>query len=486
MTSEKNVPGTTPAPKGTPVSTPDPYETQSTYDAEIPVNLRSQRLRRQPAPAPEPIESTEADPVLDETDTEALDEVDAGYADPYAVGQDALAANEEPAPLAEVGYAGRRFEREGNDIDNSPATWGWRGRVNAAAGMKMAPKPDSAEVRFRQSVTRIQQTLPGCMVVSVISLKGDAGKTSTTLTLANTFGSHRHGVVAWDANQSTGTLGDRAANPTDPDVGPWDVLENARDLTSAGAVSGALGRFLRLQPTHDEVLGADTSTSRDHGIGWDECAAIMAVLRRHRDLIFIDTGNEPVAANWQWAVQHSNLLVVPLPLRLDMTKMALRMFKGIIARGFGHLVSSAIVLTVVTPGSDPTLEPELVEGLARLGLPEENVIRVPYEPSFATGERIVYDRLLPSTIEAYTNVAAEIADALAASVYGRAAEYADPYTPEQIQRPPEVIRRTARPEPVAQYEDRYAEYEPESRPNPRPLRPRPVTPPPPRSRGRLD
>ncbi len=83
-----------------------------------------------------------------------------------------------------------------------------------------------------------------------------------------------------------------------------------------------------------------------------------------------------------------------------MTKMALRMFKGgIIARGFGHLVSSAIVLTVVTPGSDPTLEPELVEGLARLGLPEENVIRVPYEPSFATGERIVYDRLLPSTIE---------------------------------------------------------------------------------------
>lgn len=485
MTSEKNVPGTTPSPKGTPVSAPDPYdEHQDTYTTEKAVDLRGQRLRRQSRPAAEtaPIETPEPAPQIESAtesgDTELVDE-SAGYDDPYAVGQDALAENDEP----EFDY---RFERETSEVDDSPATWGWRGRVNAAVGMKMAPKPDSAEVRFRQSVTRVQQPLPGCMVVSVISLKGDAGKTSTTLTLANTFGSHRHGVVAWDANQSTGTLGDRAANPTDPDVGPWDVLENARDLTSAGAVSGALGRFLRLQPTHDEVLGADTSTSRDHGIGWDECAAIMAVLRRHRDLIFIDTGNEPVAANWQWAVQHSNLLVVPLPLRLDMTKMALRMFKGIIARGFGHLVSSAIVLTVVTPGSDPTLEPELVEGLARLGLPEENVIRVPYEPSFATGERIVYDRLLPSTIEAYTNVAAEIADALAASVYGRAAEYADPYTPEQIQRPPEVIRRTARPEPVAQYEDRYAEYEPEPRPNPRPLRPRPVTPPHPRSRGRLD
>ncbi|MFI5436174.1 hypothetical protein ACHMZP_30715 [Rhodococcus baikonurensis] len=210
------------------MSTPDPYEAQSNYDAEIPVNLRSQRLRRQPVPDPEPApsESVEPDPVVDEADTEAFDEVEAGYADPYAVGQDALAANEEPAPLAEVGYAGRRFEREGNDIDNSPATWGWRGRVNAAAGMKMAPKPDSAEVRFRQSITRIQQTLPGCMVVSVISLKGDAGKTSTTIALANTFGRHRgHGVVAWDANESTGSLGDRAARTTDPELGPWDVLE---------------------------------------------------------------------------------------------------------------------------------------------------------------------------------------------------------------------------------------------------------------------
>ncbi|MET3960055.1 MinD-like ATPase involved in chromosome partitioning or flagellar assembly [Rhodococcus sp. OAS809] len=457
MTSEKNVPGTTPAPKGTPVSTPDPYETQSSYDAEIPVNLRSQRLRRQPAPAPEPAptESAEPHPVVDETDTEAFDEVEAGYADPYAVGQDALAANEEPAPLAEVGYAGRRFEREGNDIDNSPATWGWRGRVNAAAGMKMAPKPDSAEVRFRQSVTRIQQTLPGCMVVSVISLKGDAGKTSTTIALANTFGRHRgHGVVAWDANESTGSLGDRAARTTDPELGPWDVLENAHALASSDAVSGELGRYLRLQPTHDEVLAADISTTRDRGIGWDECAAIMAVLRRHRNLIFVDTGNNPVAPNWLWAVQHSNLLVVPLPLRRDMAKMALQMLEGIADRGYGHLVRSAIILTVVTPGSDPSLEADIEEEFGRLGV--TNIIRVPYEPSFATGERIVYDRLLPSTTEAYTNVAAEIADSLAASAIGRAAEYADAYAPEQIRRPPEAPRRAPAPRVAA-----YREFDPE-------------------------
>jgi MinD-like ATPase involved in chromosome partitioning or flagellar assembly len=441
------------------VSTPNPYaEHQDNYDAEQTVNLRSQRLRRQPPPETEPTETEPAD----ETDTATLDEVDSGYADPYAVGQDALAANEEPAPIAPTGYVGRRFEREDNEIDNGPATWGWRGRVNAAAGMKMAPKPGSAEVRFRESVTRVQQSLPGCMVVSVISLKGDAGKTSTTVALANTFGRHRgRGVVAWDANESTGTLGDRAARTTDRELGPWDVLENAHALASSDAVSGVLGNYLRLQPTHDEVLAADTSTTRDRGIGWDECAALMAVLRRHRDLIFIDTGNNPVAANWLWAVQHSNLLVVPLPLRRDMAKMALQMLEGIADRGFGQLVRSAIVLTVVTPGSDPSLEADIEEEFGRLGV--TNIIRVPYEPSFATGERIVYDRLLPSTIEAYTNVAAEIADSLAASVYGHAAEYADAYAPEQIHRPPEAARRAPVQRPV-----QYRDFDPERYRDPAP------------------
>lgn len=98
-----------------------------------------------------------------------------------------------------------------------------------------------------------------------------------------------------------------------------------------------------------------------------------------------------------------------------------------------------------------------------------NIIRVPYEPSFATGERIVYDRLLPSTTEAYTNVAAEIADSLAASVYGRAAEYADAYAPEQIRRPPEAPRRAPTPRVAA-----YREFDPERyrEPTPEPISPK--------------
>ena len=440
------------------MSIPDPYnEHRENYEAETAVDLRRQRLRRQPAPDPVVDESTDHDRD-DDTTGLADDEV---FADPYEVGQDALAANEELDIDVPAEYGGRDFDSAPTDLDNRPAIWGMRGRVNAALGLTRPPLPDSAEARYRQSVRRVQQPLPGCMVVSVIGLKGDAGKTSTTTALANTFGTHRgRGVVAWDACENSGTLGDRADRSTDPELGPWDILENARALASADAVSGTLGHYLRLQPTHDEVLASDSSTSRQSGIGWDECAALMAVLRRHRDLIIVDTGNNATASNWQWAVQHSDMLVIPLPLRRDMAILTMNMLDGIIARGYEHLVRSALVLTVVLPGDKDSvdaalrLEGKLEQEFAALG-GVGRIMRVPYEPKFASGERIHYHELGQATVEAYTNVAAEIADRLADRAYERAAEYADAFAPQEFTRPSQAERRPTRrpysiPQPTTQ------------------------------------
>ncbi|TFI44807.1 ParA family protein [Rhodococcus sp. 1R11] len=429
------------------MSIPDPYsEHRENYEAETAVDLRKQRLRRQSDPEPAAPEPTDDDGEPQATELTG-DEV---FADPYQVGQDALAANEEPVIDVPAEYGGRDFDSETADLDKRPALWGLRGRVNAALGLTRPPLPDSAEARFRQSVRRVQQPLPGCMVVSVIGLKGDAGKTSTTTALANTFGTHRgRGVVAWDACENSGTLGHRADRTTDPELGPWDILENARALASADAVSGTLGHYLRLQPTHDEVLASDSSTSRQSGIGWDECAALMAVLRRHRDLIIVDTGNNATASNWQWAVQHSDILVIPLPLRRDMAILTMNMLDGIIARGYEHLVRSALILTVVLPGDKDSVDTALrlegwlekeLEAIGGVG----RIMRMPYEPKFASGERIHYHELNRATVEAYTNVAAEIADRLADRAYERTAEYADAYAPQEFTRPSQAERRPAR------------------------------------------
>ena len=108
---------------------------------------------------------------------------------------------------------------------------------------------------------------------------------------------------------------------------------------------------------------------------------------------------------------------------------------------------SAVVLTVLTPGSDPSLEDAIVAEFGQLGV--TTIMRVPYEPVFASGQRIKYRELAPATVEAYTNVAAEIADALAAAAYERTAQYADTYAPQEFTRPSQAARRPDRRPPVA-------------------------------------
>ncbi|MBY6412866.1 ParA family protein [Rhodococcus sp. BP-252] len=394
------------------------------YQAESAVNLRSQRLRR---PDPQP----------DETDTASADSDLAP--DPYGVGQDALAAIDAPEVDPDALYRARMFDRVEEDLTAEPATWGLRGRVNAAFGAHMRPKPNTPEVRFRQSVHTVQQPLPGCSVVSVMNPKGGAGKTPTALMLGATFGTHRgQGVAVWDASESTGSLGDRAARTTDPELTVWDLLEHAGELASTSAVSGSLNAFLRRQPTMDDILAADNSTTQSRSIGWDECAAVMAVLRRHRDLIVVDTGNNPLADNWQWAVQHSDVLVVPLPLRMDIAKQVYLMLDGIAARGYGHLLASTVVVTCMTPDSSPELSQVIFDDLSDLGIAPGNFVEAPYEPALARGGRIVYKDLPAATIEGYTNVTALVADALGDARRAAAFEYTDPHSPESLHRhPPE-------------------------------------------------
>ena len=415
---------------------PDVDNPVAGYEAEDTVNLRAQRLRR---PESEPDEQPAEDIHTDTTP------------DPYGVGQDALAAVETPDVDPTAFYRARLFDRQEEDPTAEPAEAGLRGRINAALGTHLRPKPASAEVRLRQSIRVVQQPLPGCSVVSVINPKGGAGKTPTSVMLGSTFGKHRgHGVTVFDASESLGSLGDRAARTTDPELTVWDLLDHAHELASSSAVSGSLNAFLRRQPTMEDILAADNSADRERNLGWDECAAVMAVLRRHRDLIVIDTAANPLAESWQWAVQHSDALVVPLPLRLDIARQVYQMLEGIIARGYVHLLASTVIVTCATPDSNPQLASAVFEDLRNLGVQEGNFIQAPYESALARGDRIVYKDLSPATIEAYTNVTALVADNIAAARHGVAYPFTDPYSPQSVNRQPD----SAPPPQLSQWERR--------------------------------
>lgn len=388
-----------------------------------------------------------------------------GYPMPQGVGYDptGYGTRPDPDPRARVtgggayGPGAAEFLRGNVDVTSDPAEWGWRGRVNAAFNMHLRPKPDSDEVAFRESIEHIRQSIPGISRIAVLNIKGGQGKTPTALMLSNTLGKYRGGgVVAWDSNESKGTLAMRAAvGAPDPRNEPtvWDVLEVADQLCSPSAQAGALDYFLRRQPTQDEILASDSSSKRMAAIGWDECEAIMAVLRRHRSMVIIDTGNDDLKPNWRWATENADQLVIPMTYRKDAALAVAKMLDGLLARDLQHLVASAIVVMAATPGANVDIAEDLRDQLRTTGV--HRFVDVPYEPQFdGVGEPIRYDRLNAATIRAYTHLTAQVADALAATrVNAPSRELEVEYVPAAIARPAEHdVRgtRSGRPRIAAQ------------------------------------
>ncbi|MGL4256688.1 MAG: ParA family protein, partial [Microbacterium sp.] len=101
--------------------------------------------------------------------------------------------------------------REGGDRPR--ATEGWQGAVRRATGGLIAPQPGRAEQSRLDREKRVQRRLDAPRTIVVLNPKGGAHKTTSTLLLAATFGTLRGGAtLAWDNNETRGTLGWRAQN----------------------------------------------------------------------------------------------------------------------------------------------------------------------------------------------------------------------------------------------------------------------------------
>ena len=378
----------------------------------------------------------------------------------YAAAAPALPVDPDPVAAA-IGDGGRAIDfpqvradllAANPGIETDPAEWGRRGRLNQTLGTRMAPTP--AEVDYRYAVELVKRAaLPAWFTVMIANNKGGQGKTPTTLMLSYLFGMFRGaGTVAWDNNESKGTLGDRAASTTrGAEWTVWDLLENADALAGPNAQSGALSGLLRRQPTYDEVLASDRSSKRMKGIGARECDAVAAVLRRHRTGVFVDTGNDDLAENWKWTADHADLLVIPMTYRHDAARTVGDMLDGLHARGLDRLVQRAIVALAPTPGADPGDRDLIAGALADAGI--SRFVDVPYEPLFeGSGTRIAEDRLTYSTHVAYTHLAAEVAASLEELYDPQSVAFDSGFIPEAISRPPEHdIRRTSPQAPRPRY-----------------------------------
>ena len=117
------------------------------------------------------------------------------------VPQAAVAASE--APLT------RRSLKETSFLVSAPvlepATQGWRGSLTRL-GFRMDPSPE--ELAEREDIRTVSQHWPGPRTIAVVNRKGGANKTPTVVMLSAILARYSGAAtVAWDNNESQGTLG---------------------------------------------------------------------------------------------------------------------------------------------------------------------------------------------------------------------------------------------------------------------------------------
>lgn len=295
---------------------------------------------------------------------------------------------------------------------DGPAEWGWRGFVRRASGGLVAPDPGPAERAEREAVASVQRPLDGPRTIVVINPKGGAHKTTATLVLAATFGRLRGGyTLAWDNNETRGTLGWRSRHPNHSRTAV-DLLEDLdRFADPSSSRVGDLDAYVRSQGSAQfDVLASDEDAASAASVDGFAFRALHRTLLRFYRLLVIDTGNNMRASNWQAAIEAADQVVVVSTMREDTAQSAAWALDALRATGHEEAVRRAVtVLSQPAPRIDAELTARLHDHFGRL---TRAVLEVPYEPALVSGGPIDVDTLSEATRRAWLRVAAAAADGL--------------------------------------------------------------------------
>ena len=324
---------------------------------------------------------------------------------PQAYQEQTVRPTEPGVPTAEE-FARRRAVRPPDPV----ARTGMRAAVNKSTLGLVRLAPGRHEQEFRQDVEKVRRNFGGLRQVTVVNPKGGAGKTVAVLLLAMTFGQKRGGyVLAWDNNETQGTLGMRAQQ----DFHSRTVRDMLRDLSSFQGARGRVGdlsQYVRAQGEGMfDVLASDESATAGEMLTAHAFGEIREVVSRFYKLIFVDTGNNVRAQNWQAAIDATDQLVVTMSARNDSAETAARMLDHLEESGRTRLVRQAVTVVSIPPrAKDIDLPPIQRHFEART----RAVLLAPYDRLIDTGEPMRYGQLSNATLDAWLKIAATVSEGL--------------------------------------------------------------------------
>lgn len=362
---------------------------------------------------------------------------------PAQGGEDATWTQDQPAPAQAAGD-----DPEMAEATRQPATLGWRGSLNKI-GAKLGPGSTELEQRRQQITERrrteaeqqaqetrsarrrreaeeaaraeralIQTNHLGTRTILVANPKGGSRKTTSTWMLGHTMGTIRGGaVVAWDANETMGTLSDRGMQERHSST-VVDLIEQAAPSFSSveGIRLGALDSYVRPQgDSHFDLLASDEDPTRQDIVGADNFRAVHEILSRFYRVILLDTGNNIRAEHFTEALEHTQQLVIPVAAGRDSAAVAQKMMRSLIATGHRDLVRGAVVLLhdlEPAESADPGYLHVAQEIAAELEPQVAAVVAVPFDPALKEGARIEPTALTEATRTAYRQAAAAISQSM--------------------------------------------------------------------------
>ncbi|WP_314854485.1 chromosome partitioning protein [uncultured Microbacterium sp.] len=292
------------------------------------------------------------------------------------------------------------------------ATEGWQGAIRRATGGAVSPRPGKAEQSRLDRERVVQRRLDGPRTIVVLNPKGGAHKTTSTLLLAATFGTQRGGAtLAWDNNETRGTLGWRAQNAPHHRTAV-DLLEHLDSFAEPSQASlAALDTYVRTQvDARFDVLASDEDAAASSSIDAAAFDRLQGVLSRYYRLLIVDTGNNMRASNWVAAVAAADQLVIVSTVREDTAASAAWLLDGLREKGFDRKIDDAVTI-LAAPSAKP--DRKLAERLERhFAQVTGDVVHVPFDPALVDGGPIDFDALSPESRDAWLSVAASIAQRL--------------------------------------------------------------------------
>ncbi|GAB3918942.1 hypothetical protein GCM10027613_21820 [Microlunatus endophyticus] len=291
-----------------------------------------------------------------------------------------------------------------------PASRGFRGMLGRV-GIKMSP--NEAERSERADIQAVSQHWPGPRTIAVVNGKGGAGKSPSTILLSAVFALFGGaGVVAWDNNQTRGTLGWRTEQGQH-DATLLDLLPEIPRLLGTGAQSADLAHYVHHQSRDrfDVLRSKPMVLAHMQRLQPSDVDSIHSVLGKYYRLIFIDSGNDESDPMWLRMIDHTDQLVVATTTRDDHAEAGALLLEALAERDERSAALARGSVAIVSQ-ADPVAKPtDLARVAAGYQALTRATVTIPFDPAMVDGH-LRYGALKPETQRAWLAAAAAVARGL--------------------------------------------------------------------------